>query len=55
VHAEECPKSLITGESLALIEEFLVGRRLGIQNSLDINARTADAFVILLGETERTQ
>ena len=26
---EECPKSLVTGESLALLEEFFVRRRLG--------------------------
>ncbi len=31
--AEECPKSLMTSESLALIEEFFVRRRLGMQDS----------------------
>jgi hypothetical protein len=54
-HAQECPKSLITAESLTLIEEFLVGRRLGMQNGLDMDARKADAFLILQEETEREQ
>jgi hypothetical protein len=53
--AEECPKSLITGESLVLIEEFLVGRRLGMQNGLEMDARKADAFLILQAEMEREQ
>jgi hypothetical protein len=53
--AEECPKSLITAESLTLIEEFLVGRRLGMQNGLDMDARKADAFLILQEEMEREQ
>jgi hypothetical protein len=44
---EECPKSFITGESLALIEEYAVMRRLGIPDSLDIEARKADAFLLL--------
>ncbi len=51
--AEECPKSFITGESLTFIEEFLVGRRLGMQNTLRMAARKADAFVILHDEMER--
>ncbi len=53
--AEECPKSLITAESLTLIEEFMVGRRLGMQNGSDMDARKADAFVILQEEMEREQ
>jgi|GEM_PF-556552 len=53
--AEECPKSLVTGESLALVEEFFVRRRLGIQDSLDMEARKVDAFLILRDEMEREE
>ena len=53
--SEECPKSMITGESLALIEEFLVRRRLGIPHSLDLPARKVDAFLILQDEMEREE
>jgi hypothetical protein len=53
--AEECPKSLVTGESLSLLEEFLVRRRLGIVDSHDLPARKVDAFVILREEMEREE
>jgi hypothetical protein len=53
--AEECPKSLATGDSLALVEEFLVRRRLGIPETLEMPARKVDAFVILRGEMEREE
>ena len=53
--AEECPKSMITGESLALVEEFLVRRRLGIAHSFDLPARKVDAFLILQDEMEREE
>lgn len=53
--AEECPKSMITGESLALVEEFLVRRRLGIAQSVDLPARKVDAFLILQDEMEREE
>ena len=55
VQTEECPKSLVTGESLALVEEFFVRRRLGIPNSPEMAARTVDAFVILSNEMEREE
>jgi len=55
VHVEECPKSLVTGDSLALVEEFLVRRRLGVQDSVDLEARKVDAFLILRDETEREE
>jgi hypothetical protein len=51
----ECPKSAITGESMALLEEFLVHRRLGIAVSLEMPARKVDAFLILQGEMEREE
>jgi len=53
--AEECPKSLITGASLALLEEFFVRRRLGIPDSLEMEARRVDAFLILRDEMEREE
>lgn len=54
-HVDECPKSFIAGESLALIEEFFVRRRLGMQDSLDLPARKVDAFLILRDEMEREE
>jgi len=55
VHTEECPKSLVTGESLALLEEFFMRRRLGMQDSPELEARKVDAFLILRDETEREE
>ncbi len=52
VAAEECPKSLITAESTGWVEEFLVRNRLGFGEVRDLEARTAEAFVILQGELE---
>jgi hypothetical protein len=54
--AEECPQSLVTGESLALLEEFFVRRRLGIHEPLEeMEARKVDAFLILQDEMEREE
>jgi hypothetical protein len=47
VQSQECPKSFITGDSLALLEEYFVRRRLGIPESLETEARKTDAFLIL--------
>ena len=55
VQSEECPKSLVTGESMALLEEFLVRRRLGIPDSLENEARKTDAFLILRDLMEREE
>jgi len=55
IQVEECPKSLVTGESLALVEEFFVRRRLGISYSPELPARKVDAFVILSDEMEREE
>ena len=54
-HCEECPKSFISGESLALVEEFFVRRRLGIEDSLELEARKVEAFLILRDEMEREE
>ena len=55
IQTEECPKSLVTGESLALVEEFFVRRRLGVTYSPGLSARSVDAFLILSDEMEREE
>lgn len=52
---EECPKSFVTGQSLALLEEFFVRRRLNNEISLETEARRVDAFLILRDEMEREE
>jgi len=47
VAIETCPKSFITAESIGLVEEFLVRRRLGGMNFENLTARQVEAFVIL--------
>jgi hypothetical protein len=46
-----CPKPYITPASEALIEEFLVRRKLGFDGEL--TGRQADAFVILASAVEQ--
>lgn len=55
VQADECPRSYVTGQSLALLEEFFIRRRLGMQESLEMEARKVDAFLILRDEIEREE
>lgn len=53
-----CPKSYISAESEALVEEFLVWRRLGGAQLAALSARQVDAFMILdraLAEVNRAQ
>lgn len=52
---ETCPKSYMSAESEALVEEFLVWRRLGGICLADLTARQVDAFVILEAEARRGQ
>ena len=57
---DECPKSMVTGESLALLEEFFVRRRLGMNDlrmtvEMETPARKVDAFLILREEMEREE
>ena len=42
-----CPKSYITGESLALLDEFVIRRRLGRTEISEMSGRQVDAFLIL--------
>jgi hypothetical protein len=44
---DTCPKSYISAESEALVEEFLVWRRLGGLQLMELSARQVDAFVVL--------
>ncbi len=53
--SEECPKSFVTGDSLSLLEEFFVRRRLGMPDGMEMTARKADAFLILREEMEREE
>jgi len=55
VHTEECPKSMITGESLTLLEEFLVRRRMGISESTETEARRMDGFLVLREQIEQEE
>jgi hypothetical protein len=50
VATEECPKSLVTPESLELLERFFVWRFSGGGQVSELPAREADAFMTL--ETE---
>jgi hypothetical protein len=47
VAVTRCPRSLITGESEELVEEFIVRRRLGSMTVENMSARQVEAFVIL--------
>lgn len=47
-----CPKSLITAQSQAWVEEFLVRRKLGQRWSVEMRARDVEAFLILQQEWE---
>jgi hypothetical protein len=55
VQSQECPTSFVSGESMALLEEFFVRTRLGIPYSMDTEARKTDAFVILRDLMEREE
>ena len=47
VAVSSCPKSLITAESEALVEDFLVRRQLGGIDFEELSARQVEAFLIL--------
>jgi hypothetical protein len=47
VFAAACPKSLITGESMSLLEEFFVWKQLGRGDLGTLTARQVDAFTVL--------
>lgn len=43
----ECPKSLITAESVAWVEEFQLRKRFGFPNVLEMSARKVEAMLVL--------
>lgn len=50
-----CPRSIITGKSQALLDEFLVRRRLGRLETSGMSALQVEAFTTLEGEFCREQ
>jgi len=50
VIVEECPKSLVSAESIELLEKFFAGRALYGRGWPDPMAREADAFLTLEAE-----
>ena len=50
VVAEECPKSLVSAESIELLEKFFARRAFGAGGWPDPTAREADAFLMLEAE-----
>ncbi len=58
VATDVCPKSCITGESKAWLDEFQAWKRLGYPDARTLSARDAHAMLILeqeLGEVKRGQ
>ena len=49
VAVECCPKSWITGESQALVEEFFIRRRLASWDFVELSARQVEAFALIEG------
>jgi hypothetical protein len=47
VFTDECPKSSITAQSLTWVEEYFMWKRLCLDLRLDLNIRTAEAFLVL--------
>jgi len=47
VATDECPRSYITAESMALVEDYFVRRRLGGPEFSNLSARQVEAFLVL--------
>ena len=52
VSTNTCPKSFVTGQSMAWLEEFMVRRKLRQSSRDELGARQAEAFLILQAEWE---
>ena len=52
VATDTCPRSYVTAQSVTWIEEFLVRRKLGGAPVEDLDARTAEAFLVLMEQME---
>lgn len=48
-----CPKAVVSGESLALVEAYCTWKRLGGMRLEELGAREAHAFLILERELAR--
>lgn len=48
----KCPKSYVSAQSLAWLEEFLVRRKLGQKWPGELGARETEAFLVLESEWE---
>ena len=44
---ETCPKSYVSAESLTLVEEFMVRKRVGTRGVEGLSAKQVEAFLIL--------
>lgn len=53
VATKRCPKTVVTGESVALVEGFVAWKRLGGMNLERMEARQVHAFLILERELEK--
>jgi type IV pilus biogenesis protein CpaD/CtpE len=53
VSTSQCPKSIISAESLTFLEEFNVWKRFGCGDARRMNARVADAIALLEDEWRR--
>lgn len=53
VSAERCPKSLITAQSQAWLEEYGVWKRLGSPERKELTARQVEAFLLLEDEFQK--
>ena len=47
ISTDECPKPLITAQSIGWVEEFIAWKRLHLALPFDVNVRQAEAFLIL--------
>jgi len=47
VATDECPKSYITADSMVLVEDYFVRRRLGGLDFSQLSAREVEAFLVL--------
>jgi hypothetical protein len=52
VATSECPKSFITAESVAWLEEFQVWKRFGYPHVGEMTARQVEAMLVLEAELE---
>ena len=53
VVVSECPKSYVSAESMAFVEDFSFRRRFGQMDLTHLTARQAEAFMVLESELAR--